>query len=281
MKYRIRGLTLTICVTLLLGWASIDKALAERKITLTQKQADYKLTKETTKKYLNISGDKYDAFRDVNISGRAGFPIEILISPDGSGEFIERSGSRALPVTFECDYEKGETRGELTFSYKDPRNLYGRIHAVVEANCIPLSSQEQTAQIEAEKESTRIAEERRVIKLQAQAQREAEKNENKRLVAERERARQVEEAREEATRNSPQFKRNEAQDSIRRLRQQIELAQKSISEERRVGVVSGYVNATKLHELGSFVIAAENEIQRHWQIYKKNGGQATSLSEIK
>jgi hypothetical protein len=45
-------------------------------------------------------------------------------------------------------------------------------------------------------------------------------------------------------------------------------------------VVSGYVNATKLHELGSFAIAAENEVQRQWQIYKANGGQAASLSEI-
>jgi hypothetical protein len=100
----------------------------------------------------------------VNISGRAGFPIEILISPDGSGAFIMRSGSRVLPITFECEYEKGETKGELTLTYQDPRNLYGRIYAVIEANCIPLSSQEQIAQIEAEKESSRIAEERRVIR---------------------------------------------------------------------------------------------------------------------
>jgi hypothetical protein len=33
MKYWIKKLTITICVTLLLGWVSIDKALADRKIT--------------------------------------------------------------------------------------------------------------------------------------------------------------------------------------------------------------------------------------------------------
>jgi hypothetical protein len=273
MKDWARKLTVMSCAALLFGCAGIDRALADRKATLTQKQSDYKTGAELATKYLTLSGDKHDSFRDMVVSGRNGLPIEIPFNPNGSGAFIERGGARALPVSFECDYHKGETRGELTLSYQDPRNLYGRIYAVVEVKCIPLNPEEQAAQVRREVEAAKVAEENRLAEEQAQAQLEAQRKERERLLAEKERERQAKEAREQAIRNSPQFKRNEAQQNIKLLRQQIEQAQRRMDEERRVGLVSGYVNASKLHELGSFIVGAESEIQRQWQIYKSNGGQ--------
>lgn len=269
------------CAALLFGCASVDSALADRKATLTQKQSSYKTNAESVTIFLTLSGDKYDSFSDMIFGGSTGLPIRIPTNPDKSGAFTVRGGARALPVVFECDYQKGETQGELTLSYKDPKNLYDRIYAVIEAKCIPLSPEEQAAQVKAENEAAKLAEEQRFAKEQAQAQREAQRKAEERRIAENERTRLAAEAKEQAIRNSPQFKRNEAQQSITRLRQQIDQAQKSMDEERRVGLISGYVNASKLHELGSFVVGVENETQRQWRIYKENGGQAKSISEIK
>lgn len=283
MKIWASKLTAINCAALLFGSASSDLALADRnaKVSLMHKQSNYKIRYESTTKYLNLSGDKYDSYRDMVVSGRTGLPIELPINPGKVGAFIVNGGARTLPVTFECDYQIGETQGELSLSYKDPQNLYGRIYAVVQVKCIPLSPEEQAMQVKAESKAAKIAEEQRLAQEQAQVQREVLRKEEEHLLAEKDRARQVAEAQEQVIRNSPQFKRNEAQQTIKRLRYQIEQAQKSIDEERQVGSVSGYVNASKLHELGSFVVGAENETLRQWRIYKANGGQATSISEIK
>lgn len=179
------------CAVLLFGCASVDRALADRKAVLTQKQSSYKTPTESTTKYLALSGDKYDSFRDMVVSGRAGLSIGIPIRPDGSGAFTERDGARVIPVSFECDYQQGETQGQLTLSYKDPGNLYGRIYAVVEAKCIPLSPEERTAQIAAENEAAKLAEERRLAEEQAQAQREAGRKEEQRRLAEEEQTRKA------------------------------------------------------------------------------------------
>ena len=283
MKIWASKLTAINCVALLFGCASSDFALADRntKVSLMHKQANYKISTETTTKYLNLSGDKYDSFRDMVVSSRTGLPIELPINPDKAGAFIVLGGARTLPVTFECDYQYGETTGELTLSYKDPQNLYSRIYAAIEVKCIPLSPEEQAMQVKAENKAAKIAEEQRLAMEQAQVQRELQRKEEERLLAEKDRARQVAEAQEQVIRNSSQFKRNEAQQSIKQLRHQIEQAQKSMDEERQVGSISGYVNASKLHELGSFVVGAENGTLRQWRIYKANGGKATSISEIK
>lgn len=165
------------CAALLFGCASVDRALADRKATLTQRQSSYKTSIESATKYLTLSSDRYDSFRDMVVSGRTGIPIEIPINPDQSGAFTVRGGTRALTVSFECDYQQGETQGELTLSYKDPQNLYGRIYAVVEVKCIPLSPEEKAAQVRAENEAAKIAEERRLAEEEGQAQREAQKKE--------------------------------------------------------------------------------------------------------
>lgn len=265
---------------ILLSLSNLNLAKADQRITLTQKQSYYKSETELVTKNINPSKDNYDSFRDMNINKRAGITIEIPINSNGSGSFITQNGFRTLPVSFECDYQKGETKGEVSLSYQDPRNLYGRIHSIIEAQCIPLTEKEQVAQIETENELARIAEKKLIAEEQAQLQREAERKERVRLATEKERSRKIAEAQEKEIRNSPQFKQNESQKTIKQLQQQIEATQQRINEEKKIGMISGYVNAAKLHELGSFIVSTENEIQRQWKIYKENGGKAKTHSEI-
>jgi hypothetical protein len=101
------------------------------------------------------------------------------------------------------------------------------------------------------------------------------------LAEDAENKRKAQEAKEAAIRSTPDYKRNSARNSIVQLRQRINNANNLIDEENRVGAISGYVNAVKLHELGSLVVFLEKEMRKEWEIYKSNGGTESSIYEIK
>jgi len=262
-------------------WLQPSSAVAETTLTIKYKQSQFDITRETGRKLINPSGDRTDAFRALKVTQVSGIPITIPVNGSGDGEYEEAAGSRVLPVSFDCDYSNGVTRGVAQLSYRDPRNLNRQISGRIEVECLPLTAEEQAEQIATkeawEQEANRI---RAAEELKRRTRVEAEEAKRQaRLDAERE-SREAE-AREEARRNSPEYKRAAAEQHIKRMRAEIAAAKSRIGEERRIGQVSGYVDSRKLHELGSLIVAAEREIERSWLIYKSNGGTLRSLDAIR
>lgn len=65
MKNLVFALSKLSFIVIIFGCANIDDLLVNRKITLTQKQSSCKTTNERTKKYLTLSDDKSDSFREI------------------------------------------------------------------------------------------------------------------------------------------------------------------------------------------------------------------------
>jgi len=113
-----------------------------------------------------------------------------------------------------------------------------------------------------------------------------QKAEEQRLESDAERARYADEVEQKrqlevARRNTPQYKRDSAASEIRNVRAQIAEVKQSIADEQRVGDISGYVSASKLHDLGSALVFLENRQSVNWATYKRNGGGAETLNEVK
>jgi hypothetical protein len=270
-------------VTLFLdACAGVDKFLASQQLTLVSKQSSYKEERERVTKYASLSKDRYDTFKNVSVSNREGIGIDVPINDRGDGVYAtQKNGSRSLPFSFDCDYTKGETKGDLSISYQDPYNLYGRIYSLVSASCIPLSDEEKNQQIAVEKESERAAAEKKdALKRQEERKMEQEK-EASRIADEKERQRRDNEARELSARSTPQYKRGAAVEEIKKIKSQVYRANKAMEEENRIGVISGYVNATRLHDIGAYIVKSQQELDRQWEIYKYNGGELSSIEEIK
>lgn len=122
-------------------------------------------------------------------------------------------------------------------------------------------------------ENQRLAEERAVKQAEIE-------NEKAIQAQEEEQARLAEEARVREIQSRPEYKRKAAEEEIRVLRSQLEQLHSAMEEEHRIGRISGYVNATRMHDLGANVVASENQLSEQWVIYKRNGGKAKSLYEI-
>ena len=118
---------------------------------------------------------------------------------------------------------------------------------------------------------------------QAQIHREAEERAEQ-MIRERDAA-QVQKEKEEAFRNSPAGKRaaakKAAEEWIKLARVMIQLSRQAMAKERRIGATTGYVDAKSLHDTGNGLEYWEGVLEMQWRIYKANGGQAASVSEIK
>ncbi|MEI6117688.1 MAG: hypothetical protein WCP99_24375, partial [Burkholderiales bacterium] len=68
------------------------------------------------------------------------------------------------------------------------------------------------------------------------------------------------------------------------LKNQLEIAtagRQEIDRQNAAGKVSGYVDATKLNQLGQLVVYSEEQIKSLFKIYLENGGTASSPQSIK
>jgi hypothetical protein len=136
--------------------ADLATSLADRKVSVVQKQASYKIKSENVEQYVSLSGDPYDSYRGIQISNRKGIQLNLSVLENGDGNYVTKNGYRVIPLGFACDYSAPENYGELTISYQDPKNLYKRVYAIVGATCQSLTKSEIEAEIAKENESLRI-----------------------------------------------------------------------------------------------------------------------------
>lgn len=266
-----------LCGLAVAGWPES----AANASPLVHKQQRHDIAQEQVTRYISPSGDRYDSFRRMIVTQRSGIQVNIPIDSNGNGYFVTQHGMRVLPVEFSCDYSKGLTRGEVEITYQDPKNLYGQISGSLTVECVPMTDDERAQQMAAQAEVARRNDEAREAE-ERRCKVAADRDEARRAEqAEALRLRQEKEAREAAYRESPAGKRDWARSHILRMREEIRLAKERISDERRVGAISGYVDKRRLHELGSLIVAAEREIDRAWKIYRENGGTATSAANIR
>jgi hypothetical protein len=261
---------------------SVSAVAVSEPLRLIQKQSNYQIMSEHVTHYVSISGDKYDSYYNVSMTRRSG-PVDITVPQGGDGvaSFVERPAGRALPVSFDCDYSAGETRGKISVAYRHPRNLYGRITADLEAVCEPLTTAEVAKQTE-----TLRAQQQAVMEEQNRAEaernrRDEEQHKQAEQVTQLAQQRAADDKRQSALEKTPAYKRQAAYAAVRNLRHQLEQANSAIEEERRVGAVSGYVDATRLHGLGAMVVGLQDEITRQFEIYKGNGGTLRTAEEVK
>jgi len=279
---RSRSISLVFMViSFSIGSLISEDAYAERKPTIIRKQSNHDVLRERAVQLISPSGDPYDSFSTMSFKQISGISIGIPIGSDGSGTYVTQGGVRALPVTFECDYSQGTTRGEALLSYQHPRRLYDFISGYIVVECVPLTEEEKAQQIAINEERLRDAALKRAEEERIRQAKLDQEELRRQAQATAEAARQEEEAKEAARRATPMYKRDLAEQQIKRMRAEIQAAQVRISEEQRVGRLSGYVDKRRLHELGSLIVAAEREISRNWIIYRENGGVARSVDAIR
>lgn len=248
---------------------------------IVSKQKSYKVDKEDVKRLIVLSTDNYDAFYQVKITKEVGIKVSVPVDGDSNGLYEMVDGWRRLPILFSCDYTQGETVGTFRLRKRSARNVYTTDTFDLTVKCVPLSESDRALQIANEHEVLRREAER-----QEAAVKEAAALEEKRLDRERDEAEaalleEQEAVRQRVIESTPAYKRKVAQQAIRRLSEQALAARRAIAEERRIGQVSGFVNATRLNKLGGIVIYLEDEIQNQWGIYKANGGDAKTVKELK
>ena len=282
-----------IVAWLLLGCANIDKAPANIDKTLASiehTQTSYKINKEHVNEIVRFA-DRQFRFFPGYVIGNTGFPIYAESDKDYKFSYYTGNKSNSIGdayISFECDYTQGETHGELKVAYW-VHPVTGAYHlAVFNVSCIPMSAQQVEAEKKADQEAEQARKEREAreaIEAKEREQREAQereaREEQERRLAEEEQIKKAAAEKEQAYRNSPAFKRDEAQQAIRNLRYDIKELKQRVDEEHRIGLMSGYEDRVLLHQLASNIVRFEKEMQWQWQIYKANGGSAASLSEIK
>jgi len=275
----IRTLITTIFFVIVL--LTSKDTFAERKPTIIKKQAVHYVQVERAVQLISPSGDPYDSFRNLSLQQISGIPISIPVDVYNNGAYVNQGGVRALPVSFECDYSKGITRGEARLSYQHPRNLYDSISGFIVVECLPLNENEKAQQIALNEQRLREELLRREEEERSRLDKLEKEELQRKLQEKAEAVRREEEEKEIARKASPSYKRELAEQNIKRMRAEIRAAEVRIAEERRVGNLSGYVDKRRLHELGSLIVAAEREIVRNWVIYRENGGTARSVDSIR
>ena len=122
----------------------------------------------------------------------------------------------------------------------------------------------------------------RVTKLEIEQKKESElqiaKAEEQRAKADK--LRVEDEQAESARKLTPAYKASEAARQILYAQSNIQLANKVITEENEIGLISGAVNLNRLHDAGSMIVFSNSIIGSQWDVYKANGGKASSINEL-
>lgn len=79
---------------------------------------------------------------------------------------------------------------------------------------------------------------------------------------------------------SPEFKANQAAQSIHACRAQMIFANGIIEQERRVQKISGVINVVNLHNAGTIITLCQDKIAAEWASYKAAGGTEKSIDEL-
>lgn len=271
-----------VSVVPLVGCASLDEALVSQGVKLDSKQEDYRKDQERITKNVSLSNDRYDSFRGLSVSNQSGILISVPVDAAGNGAYVtQKNGARLLPISFDCDYTKGVTQGDMILRSQSPRNMYEGVYTKINVTCTPLTDDEKAKKIADEAEALRLAAAQKKAKEEAETKRIESEKEAAKIAAARERQQKADDAKELAYRASPQYKREAAAKEIVRLRAQIQAANQSMDDERQIGAVSGYVNATRLHGLGALILDSQRQMDRQWAIYKSNGGSVDSIDAVK
>lgn len=271
-----------IHIIVLIALASVSCAVQPSGPVLefTSKQQHYSQKVVGVLEWGRFSDDPYDSFRELRLLSKQGLKIDIGVPDDYDRSKLRTPSVRALPFFFTCDYSKDELSGEISFSYRDPRNLYNHISAVVKVQCIPLSANE-IAKIKTDehKEKERLLEQiRHAERLENERQLTVAKQQEQEQREEQEAAIRL--AAEQKRKNTPEYKRELAKAQIIDLRAALLRIQALIDEEKRVAAVSGYQDARKLYDLGRETIFLENRLNEAWEVYIANGGTEKTLFDL-
>ncbi len=101
------------------------------------------------------------------------------------------------------------------------------------------------------------------------------RNEEKRAIVAAEEA-----EKEDRFKGTPKYYQQKAITRITDAKFRIVAAKKTITHEKRIGALTGYVNKSRIYEAGSYQIAYEDELKRAYKDYKLAGGKLP-LSKIK
>jgi len=238
--------------------SSLLSTKPDDEILFTSTQKDYTVTTETIRKRATVL-----TRLELKTHNNNTYTVRVISQKGIKINASSRISNNDLtmPVSFICDYSRGTTNGELIYRlYRgNPKTTADYVPSTkikINVICRPLT----TVEIRHQKKA--IAIKAAEIKKKENDTLIKKANKDKKLAA----AKIAAAADEERRKSTPEYKQQQA----------LNKQQKSIETSER----TGYVNASLMHEAGSYVVSYEDVIKRSYKEYRQSGGKL-KLKDIK